>query len=316
MGPRARSPADKSSQDAVWWNRIELRNLHCFIALAEEMHFGRAAQRLNMAQPVLSRKIARLEADLGGELFDRTRSQIKLTAAGITMLPKARELMQRLVEMAEVTHRVAAGGQGRLDIGFVSSATFSILPELIREYHRRYPLVELRLQHLNKVDLIHALIERRLHIAFTRAGIDDAEIVNDSVWRERMIVALPEGDPLGEAPSLLLHTLADRPFIIPNASVDDHVRNMCAQVGFRPTIVQEPMDIHTALSLVAAGLGLALVPESARRSPRQGVIYRMIDEPVMHTDFMLSYRRDNTETVLHIFRNLVKQHKKNLQRPV
>jgi DNA-binding transcriptional LysR family regulator len=271
------------------------------------MHFGRAACRLHMAQPALSRKIARLETDFGGRLFDRTRAQIKITAAGAMLLQRAHDVLQRLGEMAEDTRRVALGKQGFLEIGFVSSATFSILPDLIGEYHRHYPLVELRFHHMNKADLFHALIDRRVHVVFTRAGIDDAEIVNVSLLREQMVVALPEDNPLAHADTLTLADLAQQPFIIPKSSVDDHVRNICAKAGFHPIIVQEPEDLHTSLSLVAAGLGLALVPDSARNAPRAGVVYRTIREQVLYTDFMLSYRRDNADTLLQTFRALVKQ---------
>src|SRR5215813_3485600 len=126
--------AHQTTPDAAWWHKLEIRDLRCFIALAEEMHFGRAARRLNLAQPALSRKIARLEADFGGKLFDRTRAQIKLTAAGLTLLPRARDVLQRVGTMAEDTRRVVVGKQGLLEIGFVSSATFSILPKLVGEY--------------------------------------------------------------------------------------------------------------------------------------------------------------------------------------
>lgn len=305
----AQQPTDieRTSLDAAWWHKLDIQDLRCFIALAEEMHFGRAARRLNLAQPALSRKIARLETDFGGNLFDRTRAQIKLTAAGATLLPRARDVLQRLGDMAEDTRRVVAGRQGLLEIGFVSSATFSILPDLVGAYHRRYPLVQLRFHHMNKSDLFHALIERRVHVVFTRAGIDDDEVLNIPLLRERMIVALPEGDPLASAASLTLGNLADQPFIIPKASVDDHILNICAKAGFRPTVVQEPEDLHTSLSLVAAGLGLALVPDSARNAPRSGVVYRAIEEPPLYTDFMLSYRRDNTDTLLQMFRALVKE---------
>jgi DNA-binding transcriptional LysR family regulator len=296
-----------SPSDVTWWHKIEISDLRCFIALSEEMHFGRAACRLHMAQPALSRKIARLEADFGGRLFDRTRAQIKITAAGVMLLHRAQDVLQRLGDMAEDTRRVALGKQGLLEIGFVSSATFSVLPDLIGEYHRYHPLVELRFHHMNRAGLFHALVNRRVHVVFTRAGIDDAEIVNVSLLRERMVVALPADNPLAHVSSLALTDLAQQPFILPKVSVDDHVRNICAKAGFHPIVVQEPEDLHTSLSLVAAGLGLALVPDSARNAPRSGVVYRTISEPALFTDFMLSYRRDNTDTLLQTFRTFVKQ---------
>lgn len=296
-----------------WWHRLEIRDLRCFVALAEEMHFGRAAQRLNLAQPVLSRKIARLEGDLGGQLFDRTRAQIKLTPAGTTLLLRVRDVLRRFGEMAEETRNVAGGKQGVLEVGFVSSATFSVLPDLVREYHRRYPMVEVGFRHMNKAMLFHALIERRVHAAITRGGIDDAEVVNILVSREEIILAIPDGNPLARARVVDLADLTEMPFVIPKQAVDDQIRRVCTQAGFKPTIVQEPEDLHTSLSLVAAGLGVALVPESARKAPRTGVAYRNIGDLSLQTEFVLSYRRDNADPLLRMFRSVIKQ--ATLQKP-
>ena len=288
---------------------VDIKHLRYFVAVAEEMNFGRAAQRLHIAQPALSRQIARLEADFGGPLFDRLRPQIKLTVAGTTLLPRARELLIRLDELVDVTRRAAGGGQGVIEIGFVGSATFSILPEILREYRTRFADVDVLLHHMAKGDLVRALIDRRIQVAFTRPGIDDPEIQNEVVAREPMILALPADDPLAQRSSLALRSLANRPFIIPNPKLEDPVHDIFREAGFTPRIGQETADLHTALGLVAAGFGYAVLPESVRRSRWAGVAYRSLHSPRLYTDFIISYRRDNTGEPLRSFRELVQTYK-------
>jgi len=288
---------------------VEIRHLRYFIAVAEEMNFGRAAQRLRVAQPALSRQIAKLEADFGGPLFDRMRPQIKLTVAGTALLPRARELLTRLDELVDLTRRATGGRQGTLEIGFVGSATFSVLPDILKEYRSRFTEVELLLHHMTKGDLVRALIERRIQVAFTRPGIDDPEIVNEIVSREPMILALPADDALAARTSLSLRSLANRSFIIPNPKLEDPVHDVFREAGFTPRIGQETADLHTALGLVAAGFGFAVVPESVRRSRWAGVAYRSLHSPRLYTDFILSYRRDNTGEPLRSFRELVQTYK-------
>jgi LysR family transcriptional regulator, benzoate and cis,cis-muconate-responsive activator of ben and cat genes len=284
---------------------IEVRHLRYFIAIAEEMNFGRAAQRLHVAQPALSRQIANLEADLGGPLFDRTRPQIKLTAAGAALLPRAREWLLRLNELVDLTRRVGSGSEGVLEIGFVGSATFSILPEILKEYRSRYPRVELLLHHLGRAELVRGLVNRQIQVAFTRPGIDDAQIANDVLLREPLVVALPADDPLAARNVLSLRALADKPFILPSPRLGDDVQAIFGKAGLTPLIGQETADLHTALALVAAGMGLAVVPDSVTRVRWAGVAYRPLRAPRLYTDFTLSYRRDNAGELLAAFRKFV-----------
>jgi DNA-binding transcriptional LysR family regulator len=289
--------------------RIETRHLRYFVAVAEEMHFGRAAARLGVAQPALSRQIARLESGLGAKLFDRSHSRITLTAAGTALLPRARDLLRQLSEMSEVTRRAAAGGQGVLQVGFAGSATFSVLPDILRDYRARFPKVDLLLYHMGTLELAQALVERRIDVVVGRVRIDDPAVAAEVIRREALIVALPEGDALSARKSLKLAALAAHPFIIPARTIDDRIRKLCIDAGFHPMIAQETTDIQTTLSLVAAGLGLALVPESVGQSQRGDVVFRPLAAPRPTTEFLLSYRRDNAGPTVRAFRDVVRDYR-------
>lgn len=296
-----------TQKNEAWWHSIEIRQLRYFIAVAEELHFGRAAKRLRIAQPALSRQIAGLEADFGGLLFDRTHAQIRLTAAGAMLLPRARELLERLAEMANATRHTMQGGEGVLEIGFAGSAAFSILPDILKRYRAQYPKVNIVLRHMIRPELYHALINRRVQVGFTRPGIEDAEIVSEIVLREPLIIALPDDDPLAKRSSLELEELANRPCIMPNREIEDYLHVIFSRARFRPTAGQEAGDLQTALSLIAAGFGFALVPESTRNARYRGVAYCPLSAPSLFTEFSVSYRRDNTSEVLRAFCELVRR---------
>jgi DNA-binding transcriptional LysR family regulator len=285
---------------------VDVRRLRYFIAVAEEMHFGRAAQRLNVAQPALSRQIAALEAALGVTLFDRTRSQIKATEAAVALLPQARDVLRRIDQAALTARRAAEGGTGILNVGFVGSATYSVLPDILKAFRAAYPKVELLLHAMNTAELRHALVERQIDVAFARPSIADAEIVNEPVLTEKLIVALPDDDPLASEERISLAALQARPFVLyprhPRPSFADQIIEICRRNGFSPIVAQETMELQTALGLVAVGVGVSLVPASVERSHRHGVAYRPLDEPAPTTELSLGYRRDSTSPLLRNFR--------------
>ena len=288
---------------------VDVRRLRYFIAVAEEMHFGRAARRLNIAQPALSRQIAQLEAALGADLFDRARSQIKITAAAEALLPHAKDILRRIDQAASIARRAAEGGTGVLNIGFVGSATYSVLPDILKAYRAAYPSVEVMLHAMNTSELRQALVERRIDAAFARPSIADAEITNEPVLIEPLIVALPDDDPLAGEASIALDALGARPFILyprhPRPSFADRIIEICKASGFTPVVAQETMELQTALGLVAVGVGVSLVPASVERSHRHGVAYRPIAGAAPTTDLSLSHRGDNASPLLTNFRAMV-----------
>lgn len=296
---------DATAMARVAGGGVDVRRLRYFVAVAEEIHFGRAADRLHVAQPALSRQIAQLEAAIGAQLFDRTRSQIRLTMAGETLLPRARDILVQIAEAARLTRRAAEGLTGLIEIGFVGSATYSVLPHILNEFRAGHPDVELVLHAMNTSELRVALVQRRIDAAFARPGIDDREIVNEPVLDEALIVALPQGHPLAAQESIAVADLAGCPFVLyprqPRPSFADTILGICHQAGFVPTVAQETMELQTALGLIAVGAGVSLVPASVEESQRHGVAYRPIAGEAPRTALSLAYRRDNQTATLKLF---------------
>lgn len=289
---------------------VDVRRLRYFVAIAEELHFGRASERLHVAQPALSRQMVELENAIGATLFDRTRNQIRLTAAGEALLPRARDILGRIVETARIVRRAAEGRTGVLNVGFVGSATYSLLPQVLNSFRTNNPDVDLLLHAMNTAELKVALIERAIDVAFARPSIDDPEIVNEVVLEEPLVAALPDADPVADGTELSLADLARHPFVLyprhPRPSFADTILRLCHEAGFAPTVAQETMELQTALGLVAAGAGVSLVPASVEDSHRLGIAYRRLKPPVPTTRLSIAYRRDNRAAVLSLFRATVK----------
>lgn len=257
---------------------METKRLRYFLAVAEELHFGRAATRLEIAQPPLSRQIAALEEDLGVQLFDRSRSQIRLTQAGLVLQDHARQILDRLDAAFRETRLIGNGGAGRLRIAFVGSASHGLLPTLIKSFRSFYPDVRLALSALNNADLERALIGREIDIAVARPELKDEEFRRELLCREQLIVALPDNSPLAARDELRFTDLSDQTFVLyprrPRPSYADVVLGICEREGFKPAALELTQDFQSAISLVSVGVGLSVVPESVSRTQRPGVTYR------------------------------------------
>jgi DNA-binding transcriptional LysR family regulator len=276
---------------------MDLRRLMYFVAVAEELHFGRAASRLGIAQPPLSRQIAQIECDLGVLLFDRSRSQIRLTQAGETMLERARDVIDRLEQAEQEVRRIGEGSAGRLRVAFVGSAAYGILPNVIKTFRNDYPDIELAISAMNNAELKRALIQREVDIAVARPALEDEELHSQPFHHEPLIVALPDTSPALESDPLELVSLKRETFILyprkPRPSFADHIINICKIEGFIPKAQIMAQDYQTAISLVSVGVGISLVPESVSRSERTGVTYRPYVGNNPGTSLSLNYRRDN-----------------------
>ena len=275
---------------------MDFRRLHYFVAVAEELHFGRAASRLSIAQPPLSRQIAQLEKDLGVELFDRSRSQIRLTQAGEVLLERAREILDRIDRTEREIHRIGEGIAGRLRIAFVGSATYGLLPTVIKAYRATYPDVELALSAMNNAELWRALIQREIDIAVARPAIDDVELKSELLLKEPLILAVPEHFRITGSP-IPLKDLQAETFVLyprkPRPSFADHILDVCKHEGFTPKSVVMAQDYHTAISLVSVDFGISLVPFSVSLSERPGVVYVPYEGFNPGTSLSLNYRIDN-----------------------
>lgn len=258
---------------------MELRHLRYFVAVAEECHFGRAAERLHIAQPPLSQQIKALEADLGVVLLTRSTRKVELTAAGARYLERARAILAAVDEAGEEAVRVDAGEIGRVSIGFTGSATYELVPTLARVLAADFPEVELELRgEMLTPDQVGALVDGSLDIGFLRPPARHPDLDVRLLRREPLIAVLPEAHPLAAAEAVRLADLRDEPFICypshHRSVVYEAVLDACQRVGFRPSEVVEVAETSTLVVFVAAGLGVALVPASVQHLKITGATYR------------------------------------------
>lgn len=260
---------------------MELRQLRYFVAVAEEGNFGRAARRLRISQPPLSMQIKALERELGVELLARTTRSVRLTDAGRAFLPRAEAVLRSVEESAEVARSAGEGLTGRLAVGFISSATLSLLPPAVRLFRERFGGVELELRELTSGEQLDALYEREIGVGLVRLPLEAPGIRFEPLLEERLLVALPEGHPLEALERVPVGEISDLPLVfftrrlVPG--LHEHILELYRGVGAYPRVVQEAIHLQTIVGLVASGIGLAILPDSARRVHREGVSYRPLD---------------------------------------
>ncbi len=263
---------------------MELRHLRQFVALAEELHFGRAAARLHMTQPPLTMAIRQLELLLGAELFVRTRRSVALSAAGAALLPRARKLLAEAQELGPAARAAAHGTLGRLRLGFVSTIGYGPLPAWLQGFRERHPGVELDLKEATLDVQLAAFEAQEIDAGFVlhSPGSAPAGFERISVLREPLVLALPADHALAARPRLKASDLMEEPLVIfPRAispSLYDAVLSFYRALGATPHIAQEAIQMQTIVNLVSAGIGMAWVPETVTRLQRPGVSYRPVSQ--------------------------------------
>ena len=261
-------------------DEIELRHLRYFLAVADTLHFGRAAKKLGMAQPPLSQQIRRLEELLGAPLFERTTRGVTLTPAGAVLRERALSSMARLADDIEQTRRVARGEEGRLTVGFSGSVMFTELPMAIQAYRRAYPRVEVQLREMWTSQQLVALVDGSIDVGFLRDGERRPDLELTPILREPFHVALPTDHALRRQRAVDPASLKGEPFVLfarrMGALAFDRTMRCCLDAGFQPEIVQEAPQFPTLIRLVAAGLGISLVPACAATIAFPGAIFRPI----------------------------------------
>jgi len=290
---------------------LEFGQLRCFVAVGEELHFGRAAQRLNMTQPPLSRQIQLLEHAVGVSLFERTSRSVRLTAAGRSFLPEAKRLL-RLAEAAALdAKRVARGDAGVLKLGFTGGASYAFVPNLVTVAATEMPDVELILREMRTAEQMEALVSGRLDAGLVRLPVDRRAVELVCVVREALVLALPADHALARAnaaPSL--RDLDQQPVVMysptENRFLYDLVSGLFRSADVAPLYVQHVNQVHTVLGLVGSGLGVSIVPESAAALGMRGVTMRELS-PAPHTsaELHLAWRRGADNPALRTFRSLV-----------
>jgi DNA-binding transcriptional LysR family regulator len=261
---------------------IELRLWRQFLAVGEQLHFGRAARSLHMTQPPLTQAVAQLERLLEVRLFERTKRSVRLTPAGEALLPQARELLARARTLPAQARAAAAGELGRLRIAFVSTVGFALLPQWLRAFRARHPQVQMELLEATGDLQVEALARGEIDAGFMLHSPDfaPAGLSHLRVAREPLVLAVPEAHPLANSARLPLAAVLAQPLVIfPRRivpSLHDAIFGMYHAAGREPQLAQEAIQMQTIVNLVAAGLGLAWVPESVRDFQRNGVVYRQL----------------------------------------
>lgn len=294
---------------------IELRQLRYFVAVAEEKHFGRAAVRLHMTQPPLSQTIQSLEAALGTPLFFRTKRSVALTPAGAALLPEAQRILQQAGTLPDLARRAASGESGLLSLSFVSTADYSVLPSLLREFRERYPQVQIDLREATTDVQLEDLMQGRIDAGLLIFPLPDkakTDLDCQTVLSEPLILAAPQDlKTLRGKSAVALKTLADMPLIIFPRRIapafHDAILACFRDAGLTPRIGQEAIQMQTIVGLVSAGMGIALVPQSVSNLKRPGVEYKALSDKTLSIETGLAWRRDNLSPVLHTFLELLRK---------
>ncbi|AOJ77736.1 LysR family transcriptional regulator [Burkholderia ubonensis] len=273
---------------------MELRQLRYFIAVAEEMNITRAAERLHMTQPPLSRQLQAIEDEIGLPLFERGARPLKLTEAGRVFYAQAKRLVDQADELGPLTRRLAQMSE-RIVIGFVPSTLYGALPDVIRAFRETRPDVELSLIEMFTLEQLGALKGGRIDVGFGRLRFDDDQLVREALIEEKLIAALPAGHPLADPDRpLALADVANETLIVypstPRPSFADQQLSALRDGGLAPAGVHEVRELQTALGLVAAEVGVSLVPESVEGVRVKGVVYRRLPEPVATSPIIMSRR--------------------------
>ena len=284
---------------------MELRHLRYFVTVAEELHFGRAAERLNMTQPALSKQIAGLEKELNVQLFARTKRTVQLTRAGLVLLDQAKQLLSQADEAVQLVQRTARGQEGTLAIGFTATATSTVLPALVRRFRDRYPNVELTMQELCTESQVSQLKEGKIDLAFLHPPIDERGLKTYPILEENFVAVLPKQHPLLRYECIPLKTLSSEALIIHPRQAGpvlyDGFIQLCQTLGFQPNIVQEATSFHSRVCLVAAGIGITFVPESAQALVGPDVICRPLADCPISLRFAAAWRQKASIPTLREF---------------
>jgi len=284
--------------------------LRCFVTVAEEMHFGRAAERMNMSQPPFSRQIQILEHVLAVKLLERTSRSVKLTPAGQIFLPEARHILQLLDNATLLAKRVALGKSGSLKIGFTAMAAFGSLPRLVAASRKAFPHVELILQEASSADQLRKLHSSEIDIAILRPPIERAPLQSFCLSTESLIAAIPAPHPLSAKLKINLRDLIGQPFIsyLPYEAYYLCNLDFLAKAGVTPSYVQQLTQVHSVMALVHAGMGVSIVPESARLLNFSNVVLRPIEDPQPRpAELFMAWRADNLNPLIPQMTELARQ---------
>jgi DNA-binding transcriptional LysR family regulator len=282
---------------------VELRQLRYFLAVAQELHFTRASKVLHVAQPALSQQIRLLEGEIGTRLFDRTNRRVRLTPAGDAFRARARFALEQAAKAASDAARVGRGEAGSISIGFVSTAIYSVLPNLLRWFREQVPAVDLKLHELEPSEQLAAIERGSLDMAMMHASLESPDLESVVVSRERLVVALPEQHPALLKRRVDLRLIAQETVLLPPrhavAGFHEIVISAFQQAGYMPSATQPVRLLQTAVGLIAGGIGVALVPACFRQHLCiRGIVYRPIAGLKTEAELVAVWRKDDSSPLL------------------
>jgi DNA-binding transcriptional LysR family regulator len=284
---------------------LEFRHLRCFLALADELHYGRAAQRLAISQPPLSVAIQQLEASVGARLFDRDSRGVRLTPAGEAFRGPAAALLARAEDACALAREVQAGEVGRLRLGFVGSTLFNGLSGWLQAFQAAHPRVEVVVVELNSQDQIEALLAEELDLGLVHTDRLPPALASTPLYSEPFVACLPAGHALAARRRIRLEALSDQPFILfsRKGSPDYHARivEICRRQGFYPRLQHEGRHWLSVVSLVAQGLGVSIVPAAFQRAGVQGAVFRPLAEAIEPSAVFAAWRREGAAVLRESF---------------
>lgn len=295
--------------------KIELRHLRYFSAIAEEMSFARAAERLDIAQPGLSQQIKILEELLDARLFDRSRRKLRFTLAGELFYEEARKILGQVEAATQKVGRAARGEVGRLVIGYVGSAAYTgMLTRVIGEFREKHPSVEVDISELEMLRQLDAISEGRMDVGFIRPPAPMPRNVSSiPILHEDLIVALPTSHPLAEHPEIALLDLAGEEFIIPEhpsmVSFHHHTTTACQNAGFEPRFGVKGRDFMTIASMISVGLGVALVPQSVRCIQLPSIVYRPMKHGRSTAEMAIAFRPNDRSPIVKAFVSVAQRYR-------
>ena len=283
---------------------MELRHLRSFLALAEELHFGRAAAKLGIAQPPLSRHIQQLEADVGVPLVERTGRGVRLTAAGESLRDRVRPQVEGITAAVAEARAIGAGWRGRLCVGFITNMSYAMLPRILKRLQEVAPEASFDVHETSVDDAERGVCEERFDLALTRLPITNQGLMQRTLHDEYLMLVLPERHPLAGRDEISLADVAEEPFIMcqrhDNAPLQHIIMRRCEEAGFRPHVVQEVGGKTLMMELVAAGMGLTLAPESSSFSTRPGLVYRRVRDRIAPITMAAVWREENVNPLRRV----------------
>jgi len=292
-------------------DEIEIRHLRYFVAVAEELHFGRAALRMHMAQPPLSQQIRRLEEMLGHALFLRTSREVRLTAAGEELLERARHTLRKIAADVSAVKKIGRGEAGALTVGFVGSGMLTTLPKMLGRYRRQYPQVDLQLREFYTAGLVDALLNGTVDVGFLRDAGDIDGLKVEVLLAEPFVVVLPQKHPLARQKTVAVKKLQHEPFVLFARSYGSmawkKTMDVCEAHGFTPRVVQEAPQWLTIMTLVGAGLGVTIAPACVKRLSVPDTVCRKLRPQSQLTHLELACRSNEARPIAREFSELARR---------